>query len=84
MEKEHFYYAGLFMIYMQAIRFLTDYLHNDVYYTAKYEGHNLNRAKNQISLLEKLLQKEQILKHLVGVHTDEAVAFETGTGSSVV
>ncbi|MBP6688252.1 MAG: aminoglycoside phosphotransferase family protein, partial [Lacibacter sp.] len=30
--KKYFFYSGTFMIYMQAIRFLTDYLNNDVYY----------------------------------------------------
>jgi hypothetical protein len=50
-EKALFGLAGKYMIYMQAIRFLTDHLNNDVYYGAKYEGHNLVRAKNQIELL---------------------------------
>ncbi len=53
-EKEHFLYAGKFMIYMQALRFLTDYLNNDIYYGEKYEGHNLVRAKNQLALLNEL------------------------------
>lgn len=53
-EKAAFIYAGKFMIYMQAIRFLTDFLNNDVYYGEKYPGQNLVRAKNQLVLLEKL------------------------------
>ncbi len=55
-EKKYFHYAGKFMIYMQAIRFLTDHLNNDVYYGAKYEGHNFIRAGNQITLLKRLLE----------------------------
>jgi Ser/Thr protein kinase RdoA (MazF antagonist) len=55
-EKQAFLYAGKFMIYMQALRFLTDHLNNDVYYGAKYEGHNFVRAKNQLVLLEKLIE----------------------------
>ena len=58
-EKNAFMYAGKFMIYMQAIRFATDYLNNDVYYGQKYEGHNLMRAGNQLILLEKLSEKER-------------------------
>jgi Ser/Thr protein kinase RdoA (MazF antagonist) len=54
MEKEHFKFAGLFMTYMQALRFLTDYLLNDIYYGAKYPRHNLVRATNQCTLLERL------------------------------
>lgn len=57
-EKEHFIYAGKFMIYMQALRFLADYINNDVYYGAKYEEHNLVRAGNQFTLLQKLTDKE--------------------------
>lgn len=57
-EKEHFIFAGKFMIYMQALRFLTDHLNDDIYYGAKYEGHNLLRARNQVVLLQKLLEKE--------------------------
>ncbi|MBI2729691.1 MAG: aminoglycoside phosphotransferase family protein [Sphingobacteriales bacterium] len=60
-EKEHFIYAGKFMIYMQALRFLTDHLNNDVYYGAKYEGHNFMRANNQLTLLQRLLEKEKSL-----------------------
>lgn len=61
-EKEHFIYAGKFMIYMQALRFLTDHINNDVYYGAKYEGHNFLRANNQLTLLQRLVEKE---KHLL-------------------
>ncbi len=59
-EKQYFFYAGQFMIYMQALRFLTDYLNNDVYYGAKYPKHNFNRAKNQIVLLQKLVEKKSL------------------------
>jgi hypothetical protein len=53
------------MIYMQAIRFLTDHLNNDTYYGAKYEGQNFVRAGNQIALLQKLTEKETLLKSLI-------------------
>jgi Ser/Thr protein kinase RdoA (MazF antagonist) len=51
-ELDHFFYSGQFMIYMQALRFLTDHLNRDVYYGAHYEGQNLVRTLNQIQLLE--------------------------------
>jgi Ser/Thr protein kinase RdoA (MazF antagonist) len=60
-EEQFFFYAGKFMIYMQALRFLTDYLNDDVYYGASYEGHNYVRAGNQVVLLEKFIEKESIL-----------------------
>ncbi|MDO3629041.1 phosphotransferase enzyme family protein [Mucilaginibacter sp. BT774] len=58
-EKEHFIYAGKFMIYMQAIRFLSDYLNGDVYYHTTYAGQNLNRANNQLTLLNQLIKIEE-------------------------
>lgn len=63
-EKESFFYAGQFMIYMQALRFLTDHLNDDLYYGAAYEGHNLVRAKNQTALLNELTRKQAVLEAL--------------------
>lgn len=40
--------------YMQAVRFLTDYINGDIYYNIKYPTHNLVRTLNQIRLLEKV------------------------------
>jgi Ser/Thr protein kinase RdoA (MazF antagonist) len=60
-EGKYFFYAGQFMIYMQALRFLTDHLNNDVYYGARYPGHNLRRAENQFLLLDRLIEKESLL-----------------------
>lgn len=53
-EKKHIHHAGLLLIYMQAIRFVTDFLNNDTYYKITYPEQNLNRALNQLILLEKL------------------------------
>ena len=55
-EREHFGYSGLFLTYMQALRFLTDHLNRDIYYGARYDGHNYNRAANQAELLRRLLE----------------------------
>ncbi|MNU04308.1 N-acetylhexosamine 1-kinase [compost metagenome] len=63
-EKPYFVYAGKFIIYMQAIRFLADYLQNDIYYGAKYEDHNFNRAINQITLLRQYIALEAELLNL--------------------
>ena len=63
-ENDHFFYAGTFMIYMQALRFITDHLNNDIYYGAKYDGHNFVRGGNQITLLEKLTEKKQALSQV--------------------
>ncbi len=53
-EIQNIDFAGQFMIYMQAIRFLGDYLTGDTYYGAQYPEHNFDRAANQFALLESL------------------------------
>ena len=57
-ENKYFFYAGKFMIYMQALRFITDHINDDIYYGAKYEGQNLVRASNQMVLLQRYMEKE--------------------------
>ena len=64
-EKMNFIYSGKFMIYMQAIRFLIDYLHDDIYYGVTYENQNLIRAGNQVTLLKALQQKEDQLQSII-------------------
>jgi thiamine kinase-like enzyme len=64
-EKNYFVYAGKYLIYMQALRFITDYFNNDVYYGAKYSDQNFVRANNQIVLLQKLLEKEEQFSKMI-------------------
>lgn len=64
-EKDHLFFAGKFMIYMQGIRFLADYLNGDIYYPIKYATHNYDRAKNQLVLLQKLIEKEAPLQAII-------------------
>jgi len=70
-EKQNFIFSGKFMIYMQALRFLTDFLNNDVYYEAKYPGQNLIRAKNQFELLNKYTKAEDKLQQLFAKVQDD-------------
>jgi Ser/Thr protein kinase RdoA (MazF antagonist) len=63
-EKEAFVYAGEFMMYMQSLRFLTDYLNNDLYYGSRYEGHNYIRARNQATLLQRFREQSPLLKEI--------------------
>jgi Ser/Thr protein kinase RdoA (MazF antagonist) len=64
-EIDHFVYSGMFITYMQALRFLTDHLNNDKYYGASYPGHNYIRAMNQVTLLQRLLEKRTELNEMV-------------------
>ena len=50
--------ASLFP-FMQAVRFLTDYLNGDTYYKTAYESHNLVRTKNQLALYESVCRHNQ-------------------------
>ena len=53
-EKEALAYSGKMLLYMQAMRFLADFLNNDIYYQTKYELHNLDRTINQLTVLRQL------------------------------
>lgn len=46
------------IIFMQAVRFLTDYLNGDIYYKTTHPGHNLDRCRNQLQLLNNYIQQE--------------------------
>lgn len=48
------------MIFIMALRFLTDYLNGDVYYKTKYPEHNFDRAKNQFKLIKSLSERIDI------------------------
>lgn len=50
-EQEHLSISGHVLFYMQAIRFITDYLNGDTYYKIFHPHQNLVRAKNQMALL---------------------------------
>ena len=73
-ERDHLFFAGQFMVYMQGIRFLADYLNGDLYYPIKYPTHNLNRARNQLALLECLNEKEMSLRRIIGEQLAESAS----------
>lgn len=64
-EKELLLFSGKYIIYMQALRFLSDYLKGSVYYPVAYPDHNLDRAKNQFKLLSELFTNEKILQDII-------------------
>ena len=55
-EKDHFEFSGQCIIYMQALRFLTDFLQLDQYYRVERPEQNLDRTMNQIQLLTEFNQ----------------------------
>lgn len=51
--------------YMQAVRFLTDFIKGDTYYKISYPDHNLVRTKAQLHLLKKIEAKMPEIKHAI-------------------
>lgn len=67
-EKDALLYAALLFPYMQAVRFLIDYLDGDVYYKTRDKEHNLVRTRAQLKLTQdgeaKMEDLSRILKKL--------------------
>lgn len=57
-ERENIPYAAKLFPYMQAVRFLADYLDGDRYYKIQYPTHNLVRTKAQFKLYESVKANE--------------------------
>ncbi|MFD2289011.1 phosphotransferase [Pedobacter petrophilus] len=64
-EKELILFSGRYMIYMQALRFLTDFLNGNPYYPISYPIQNLDRAKNQFKLLNEIAVNEKELQDII-------------------
>ena len=54
LEKENLVYSCRYMVWEQAMRFLTDYLNGDTYYKIAYPTHNKVRTLSQVRYLEVL------------------------------
>jgi len=65
LEKENLPYAACLFPYMQAVRFLTDYINGDTYYKIQYPEHNLVRTKNQAALFEAARKKVPQMKDFI-------------------
>lgn len=63
-EREHLVTAGLVITFEQALRFLTDYLNGDLYYSVSRDQHNLNRARTQLALLEQMSLRRAKLERI--------------------
>jgi Ser/Thr protein kinase RdoA (MazF antagonist) len=53
-ERDNLPYAAALFPYMQAVRFLADYINGDTYYKIKYPEHNLVRTRAQFKLLQQV------------------------------
>ena len=55
-ERENLPYAACMFPFMQAVRFLADYLNGDTYYKTKYIDHNFVRARAQMALFHSAME----------------------------
>ncbi len=54
-----------FMAYIMALRFLTDYIDGDTYYKIKHPEHNIERARNQIKLVQEMEKAEKEMQQII-------------------
>lgn len=64
-EIESLGYATHLLPYMQAVRFLTDYIAGDTYYKIGYPEHNLVRTRSQLKLVDELEKNNDILQEIL-------------------
>lgn len=64
-EIENLPYGAALFPYMQAVRFLTDYINGDTYYRVQYPEHNLVRARAQFKLLQSIEGKMPEMKEFI-------------------
>jgi len=55
----------LLLPYIQAVRFLTDYIDGDIYFKIHSPEHNLQRARAQLALVKKLEENEELLNRII-------------------
>ncbi|MBR4043225.1 MAG: aminoglycoside phosphotransferase family protein [Bacteroidaceae bacterium] len=65
LEIEMLPYAAQLFPYMQAVRFLADYINGDTYYQTKYADHNLVRTKAQYKLYQEACNCEPAMKEYI-------------------
>lgn len=64
-EKEYLAFGGKLITFEQFIRFLTDYLRGDVYYKIHHTGHNLDRSRTQMKLVQSIIEQEEAMNEIV-------------------
>ena len=64
-EKDNILTGALCIIYVQGLRFLTDYLYGNKYYKTSYPTHNLIRSRTQFKLLEEILRNRENAENII-------------------
>lgn len=61
-ERDNLPYAACLFPFMQAVRFLADYINGDTYYKTFYADHNFVRARAQLALFRRALALQDEMK----------------------
>lgn len=64
-EKSHLAFSGKLITLEIGIRFLTDFLAGDTYFKVHRDGHNLDRCRTQLKLVESIEKQEMAMNKLI-------------------
>ena len=64
-EKKYLTFAAKLITFEQFVRFLTDYLAGDIYYKVHRGGHNLDRTRAQMKLVQSIIKQEEVMNEVV-------------------
>lgn len=64
-EVENLPFSGKLITLEIGIRFLTDFLEGDVYFKTQRDGHNLDRCRTQLKLVERIEEEYQAMDKFV-------------------
>ncbi|MEM1084413.1 MAG: aminoglycoside phosphotransferase family protein [Verrucomicrobiota bacterium] len=64
-EIAHLAFSSKLITFELAIRFLTDHLNGDRYFKTHHEGHNLDRCRAQLALVERIEEKLEEMEQVV-------------------
>jgi len=64
-EVENMAFSGKLITLEIGMRFLTDFLEGDVYFKTARDGHNLDRCRTQLKLVERIEEQEEAMESFV-------------------
>jgi len=77
-EKKNLVFAGKLITFEQMIRFIADHLAGDVYYKIHREGHNLDRCRTQMKMVQSIIAKEEQMNALADSVFQELILTKQG------
>jgi len=64
-EIKHLAFSARFMTFIISLRFLTDHLAGDTYYKIHFPGHNLQRARAQLKLVQSMEENAAAMEGII-------------------